>query len=166
MTKIKYIFSTLMIAVFTLLSTVQTQAASSTVSVKIEYSDEALIKKYLEIKDAHVASDAAKASENAKALVSIISNNDADEYKALKEAAKKIAGTGNLEEQRKYFEQLSEAMYTLAKEENAFEATLYQQYCPMAFNNKGAFWLSDKEEIRNPYFGDKMLKCGKVKETL
>ena len=30
----------------------------------------------------------------------------------------------------------------------------------MAFNNEGAYWLSDAEQIRNPYFGDKMLTCG------
>jgi Cu(I)/Ag(I) efflux system membrane fusion protein len=36
----------------------------------------------------------------------------------------------------------------------------------MAFNDKGAYWLSDKEAIRNPYFGDKMLTCGSVEETL
>jgi Cu(I)/Ag(I) efflux system membrane fusion protein len=36
----------------------------------------------------------------------------------------------------------------------------------MAFNNEGAYWLSDSEQIRNPYFGDKMLTCGVVKEKL
>jgi hypothetical protein len=36
----------------------------------------------------------------------------------------------------------------------------------MARNNQGGFWLSDDEEIRNPYFGDKMLTCGSVTEKL
>jgi Cu(I)/Ag(I) efflux system membrane fusion protein len=36
----------------------------------------------------------------------------------------------------------------------------------MAFDNKGAYWLSDQAKIRNPYFGDKMLECGEVKDTL
>jgi len=43
---------------------------------------------------------------------------------------------------------------------------VYKQYCPMAFDGKGAFWLSSSEEIRNPYYGDKMLKCGRVEETI
>ena len=43
---------------------------------------------------------------------------------------------------------------------------LYRQYCPMAFDNKGAHWLSETEAIRNPYFGEKMLSCGQTKETL
>jgi hypothetical protein len=40
--------------------------------------------------------------------------------------------------------------------------TIYKQYCPMAFSNTGAYWLSESKEIRNPYFGDKMLKCGRI----
>jgi hypothetical protein len=43
---------------------------------------------------------------------------------------------------------------------------VYKAYCPMANNNQGATWLSDSKEIRNPYFGDKMLKCGSLKEEL
>jgi hypothetical protein len=36
----------------------------------------------------------------------------------------------------------------------------------MAFNNEGAYWLSAEKEVNNPYFGDKMLHCGSVKEEL
>lgn len=42
---------------------------------------------------------------------------------------------------------------------------VYKQYCPMAFNNDGASWLSAESVIRNPYFGSKMLNCGKITET-
>jgi Cu(I)/Ag(I) efflux system membrane fusion protein len=34
----------------------------------------------------------------------------------------------------------------------------------MAFDNKGGFWISKEPEIKNPYFGDIMLKCGEVKK--
>ncbi|WP_420601742.1 hypothetical protein [Flagellimonas sp.] len=44
--------------------------------------------------------------------------------------------------------------------------TFYVQQCPMANNNKGAVWLSTENEIRNPYYGDAMLKCGSVLEVL
>jgi hypothetical protein len=44
--------------------------------------------------------------------------------------------------------------------------TAYYEFCPMAFNNSGAYWLSDNAVIRNPYFGDKMLTCGSVEEEL
>jgi hypothetical protein len=36
----------------------------------------------------------------------------------------------------------------------------------MAADGKGASWLSDKREVRNPYYGDKMLTCGSVKESI
>ncbi len=45
------------------------------------------------------------------------------------------------------------------------DKTLYLEYCPMADDNKGEYWLSDKEEIANPYFGQQMPKCGEVKKT-
>ena len=61
--------------------------------------------------------------------------------------------------------------YDLTRElEKPFEkeitsGQIYMQYCPMAFNNKGAYWFASDKEIMNPYFGDEMLHCGGVKET-
>ena len=43
---------------------------------------------------------------------------------------------------------------------------LYVDYCPMANNNKGAYWLSQIKEIQNPYLGQKMPTCGEVKREL
>ena len=43
---------------------------------------------------------------------------------------------------------------------------LFVQYCPMAFDDKGADWISDIQDIQNPYFGDKMMRCGFVTDTL
>ena len=57
-------------------------------------------------------------------------------------------------------------MLNLAKSFGPFEAPIYVQHCPMADDNAGADWLSLDKEIRNPYFGDKMLKCGSVAETI
>ena len=44
--------------------------------------------------------------------------------------------------------------------------TLYKAWCPMAFDNRGATWIQDKEEIRNPYFGEMMLGCGEIREVM
>ena len=33
-------------------------------------------------------------------------------------------------------------------------------FCPMAFNNKGAYWVQKTGEIVNPYHGMMMLHCG------
>ena len=43
------------------------------------------------------------------------------------------------------------------------EESYYEIFCPMAFNNTGASWLSKEKDVNNPYFGAGMLKCGEVK---
>ncbi|WP_018622766.1 DUF3347 domain-containing protein [Spirosoma luteum] len=40
------------------------------------------------------------------------------------------------------------------------------QFCPMVRNGRGAYWLSDKKPLRNPYFGEQTLTCGETKEVL
>ena len=57
-------------------------------------------------------------------------------------------------------------MFSLLKQADLRNAGIYRQYCPMAFNDKGAYWLSDETDIKNPYFGKKMLECGEVTDTL
>ncbi len=36
----------------------------------------------------------------------------------------------------------------------------------MAFNDAGAYWLSKTSDIKNPYYGKKMLTCGEVKDSI
>ena len=61
---------------------------------------------------------------------------------------------------------LSQALIKSIKVFGVSIDSLFVEHCPMAFNNNGADWLSGETTIRNPYFGDKMLKCGVVKDTL
>jgi hypothetical protein len=70
-----------------------------------------------------------------------------------------------IDHQREHFSMMSEDMYALAK---AFGAgkTIYHDHCPMYNNNKGAMWLSETKEIKNPYMGSKMTECGSVEEML
>ena len=60
---------------------------------------------------------------------------------------------------------MSKDMYDMVKAFGAGMA-LYHDHCPMAQDNKGAMWLSETKEIRNPYFGDKMMTCGSVEEMM
>jgi len=46
------------------------------------------------------------------------------------------------------------------------EGPIFELYCPMAFENKGATWLQKDTDIRNPYFGSVMAKCGEVRRQL
>ena len=73
--------------------------------------------------------------------------------------------TNDVEAQRTAYAGFEDALYRSVK---AFgiDKPAYRQFCPMALGNKGAYWLSDKKPIRNPYFGDAMLTCGETKETL
>ena len=70
------------------------------------------------------------------------------------------------ERQRLAFSTISSAMFGLIKTAEVKNMHIYHQYCPMAFNEKGATWLSDEGEIKNPYYGNKMLECGEVTDTI
>ncbi|MCW3120604.1 MAG: hypothetical protein JWQ38_96 [Flavipsychrobacter sp.] len=70
------------------------------------------------------------------------------------------------EQQRILFEVISRNMYVLLKHAAIKNAHIYHEYCPMAFNDKGAYWLSGESEILNPYFGKKMLECGEVTDSM
>ena len=119
---------------------------------------------YIHLKNALVASDFQKAKSASESLVKAI-HNVKDSDKVHSEAAK-VAQSSTLENQRKSFTALSNEMATLVKGAEISMGELYLEFCPMANGNKGGFWLSNEKEIRNPYFGDKMLKCGSVKETI
>jgi len=56
--------------------------------------------------------------------------------------AEAIAGANDIEVQIMEFEQLSKAIYTMAKASKFGDAIILRLYCPMAFGNKGAFCLS------------------------
>lgn len=121
---------------------------------------------YMNVKQALVETDAENAAKAANTLVSNISDQNDEKLGAILSSAKIIANADEIEVQREAFEGLSESVYEFVKENSSGDAGIYKQFCPMAFDNKGAYWLSFEEEIRNPYFGDKMLKCGKVMESL
>lgn len=86
-------------------------------------------------------------------------------HKQLKGAAEKITETSDIEKQREHFNMLSEAILETTESFGLEMDSAYKQFCPMAFDDKGAFWLSESDEILNPYFGDMMLRCGEVKQT-
>jgi len=122
---------------------------------------------YILLKDALVATDYEAAISAATTFKQTVSGNiDLGFEKALVAVTNKIIKAQNIEEQRTQFEQVSILMYALAGNGQFEGQRLYKQFCPMAFENKGAYWLSVDENIMNPYFGDIMLKCGYVDEVL
>jgi hypothetical protein len=136
----------------------QTQIVFKDQNIGIAYSH------YIHLKDALVASKSAEAKTVAAELrksLGSLSNG-----KKAAESAGKIASGTDLDEQRKAFSTLSNEITTLVKESKLSSGAIYLEYCPMANNNEGGFWLSNEKQIKNPYFGDAMLKCGSIKETI
>ena len=87
------------------------------------------------------------------------------EADAIEHAEHIAANAGNLVHQREHFETLSAEVYELVKATGAGQK-LYYTNCPMYNNNKGANWLSETKEVKNPYLGMAMSTCGSVKEEL
>ena len=84
----------------------------------------------------------------------------------LKKDLKHIEHYQSINSLRDGFIDISNTMVQLISTFNLLDETVYLQYCPMVNNDKGAYWLSKKEEIFNPYFGEEMLKCGETKRIL
>lgn len=142
-------------------------ASDTTAPAIVQVKDDmlnAVYQQYSNLTKALVASDMAKAKLAANAI-----ETGAKEIKGaslVSAAANKIAAAKDLDAQRSAFSGLSNQLISLLKQSGMSSGKLYVDFCPMALNNKGAYWISGIKEIRNPYFGDKMLSCGEVKETL
>jgi Cu(I)/Ag(I) efflux system membrane fusion protein len=138
------------------------------------------LKAYFDMKDAFVKSDTGLVNRNAGIFVTSLGALKADDIKADKAIVdlttqlkdNLIAETNTLisakdiESKRKHFQVVSDGMFDLLRTIGYRGSKVYQQYCPMAFNNSGAAWLSNTTEIFNPYFGDKMLHCGDVRDSV
>ena len=135
-----------------------------------------VIDAYLLIKNGLVADSKVQTTQGAESMLAAFANVDIHnleeasqrQYEEIQESAKEHAEhikKSQIDHQREHFEILTTDIMDLVNLLGT-DKTLYQDFCPMANNNKGAFWLSEVEEIRNPYFGAKMLKCGTIKKQI
>ncbi len=140
---------------------VEEQAKDMAVASFDDKGAHSLFEEYQKLRVALVetAPDRAKtAAEEMKATIS-------ESYSEIGTLADEISKAEDVEKQRELFSQLTEKVEPVFK--GSIEGgVIYKQFCPMAFEGKGGYWISDASEIRNPYFGDKMLTCGKVTETI
>ena len=138
----------------------------------------AVVTNYLQLKNALASDNAKEAAAAGEAVSGSIQKIDSatltagqkkvyDELKAdIKEHGEHIANNGDkIEHQREHFEMMSKDVYDLVKVFGSGQ-TLYKVHCPMYNEGKGADWLSEVKEIKNPYLGKKMPTCGTVKETI
>jgi hypothetical protein len=148
------------------------------VDAKAAASIKEIVDHYLHIKYALANDDGSEAANGAKAMKTALSKLDkslltAEQKTAydkneeeFKEHAEHIAKNGDkIDHQRSHFAMLSEVVYDLVKNFGAGRS-LYHVHCPMYNENKGAMWLNESKEVKNPYFGSKMLTCGTVEEVI
>jgi Cu(I)/Ag(I) efflux system membrane fusion protein len=148
------------------------------INVEFKKQLQSVYKSYLLMKDAFVASDAKKSAEFALKVKTSLKDVDMGLLQGdahmlwmkyldvLESSIAAISKETNLDIQRVSFAVFNNAFYSSLKAFGLHQGTVYYQYCPMANGDKGAFWLSDIENIENPYFGDEMLRCGETRETL
>lgn len=144
-----------------------------------------VINHYLKLKEAVVEDDVNLASEELKSLVDSArkisprkESTKAQEFwltnfKRVSETSGRLLGTNDIEAMRRGFETISESVSRLVMGfGHNLDSNLKLYYCPMAFDNAGAYWLEKDEQKTNPYFGRKphkgqdMLKCGELQETI
>ncbi|MFD0762746.1 efflux RND transporter periplasmic adaptor subunit [Lutibacter aestuarii] len=132
---------------------------------------------YIILKDALVEDNSKEATNSAKKLISSIHKinmkllkGEAHKHwmtveKEIKSSTIAISNTDDIKVQRDHFKHLSSHL-TKAIQLFGINEIVYVEFCPMADNNNGAYWLSKEEKVLNPYFGDAMLKCGEVKQVI
>lgn len=82
------------------------------------------------------------------------------------EHAKAIAASDNLATQRKHYSTLSNSIIEKIKNAGMKAGVLYIDFCPMALNDNGGYWLSIERKVVNPYYGDEMLNCGSIADSI
>ncbi|MFB6456664.1 DUF3347 domain-containing protein [Chitinophaga sp. Hz27] len=159
-------------------SVAEIKPSFTNVDPAVAASFKALAAQYLQLKNNLTEDNTAGAAKSGEAMAGVLASINksamtaeqqklyAENEDDLREHAEHIGkNNGNIAHQREHFAQMSEDMYALVKAFGAGQP-LYHDHCPMYDDNKGAMWLSETQEVKNPYFGQKMAGCGAVKEII
>jgi len=138
----------------------------------------AVLNGYLELKNALAADNSEVAATTGKTLFDALGEFDQssiaeaqkqeviDIIEDAREQAEHISeNSGKMDHQREHFDMLSKDIKDLIAITGT-DRVLYKTFCPMYNNKKGAIWLSETKEIKNPYLGSKMLTCGEIQEEI
>ena len=142
------------------------------------FSIKEIISQYLQIKNGLANDNGKDAASAGKAFVESIGKMNKTSLTAekmkiwddisadAKEMAEHIGeNPDKLEHQREHFVMLSKDMYDLVKTFGSGQI-LYKVFDSMSNDGKGAFWLSETKEIKNPYMGKAMLSSGSIQEEI
>tara|TARA_R110000737_G_scaffold2923_8_gene8980 strand:+ start:301024 stop:302826 length:1803 start_codon:yes stop_codon:yes gene_type:complete len=129
---------------------------------------------YLDAQEQLANDDLGGFLDTAKALSTIVASVQVtglfgEQLGAWKAAANKLRISSpitTMDEARSIFEQMSGAILDLqSRFGNPTGELLYTAHCPMAFDFKGADWVQRGTEIKNPYYGSEMHRCGTIQEV-
>jgi len=85
---------------------------------------------------------------------------------SIKFSTAKITDATTINDGREAYSVLSNELVSMIKKTGMKNGEIFVGYCPMARDNQGGYWLSNNKSIQNPYYGESMLTCGEVKETI
>lgn len=137
-----------------------------------------LLEHYMDTKDALTEDDFETARSHISELKEDVLENEemnnheehpemhAKHHGSMIEAVNKADQAGSISELRSAFKDITENLAKALENQGYDQDTLYLQYCPMAVNNEGAHWISNREDIINPYMGEKMPTCGKTEKKI
>ncbi|MEO8771399.1 MAG: DUF3347 domain-containing protein [Ferruginibacter sp.] len=158
--------------------TTRKQTYTNNTEAKEISSIQEILNGYLKLKNALADDNANGAADGGKAILkaatkfnsSSLSPGQRKIYDDIAEDVKDNAqhiseNSDKIAHQRQHLEALSVDMYDLIKTFGGDEI-YYNDYCPMYNNGKGATWISETKDIKNPYLGKKMPACGAVKEEI
>ncbi|MGF7080929.1 DUF3347 domain-containing protein [Mucilaginibacter sp. UYCu711] len=159
-------------------SAAMSTTAKGGVDPKTTASVKEMVGNYLQLKNALTKDNSSDAATAGKALStgfakldqSLLTTTQKKSFTDIADDAKEMAGHigmsgGKLPHQREHFDMLSKDMYDLVKLFGAAQP-LFVDHCPMYNDKKGAVWLSETKEIKNPYMGSGMSTCGTIQEEL
>jgi len=119
---------------------------------------------YISLKNSLVATKYEEAQQSAGKLKVSLADYPGCENTAL--IAEKISVAKDIADQRKEFTLLSSDVIAMFKHADISAGSIYIQHCPMANKGNGGDWLSSDKKIQNPYYGDEMMECGAVLQTI
>jgi Cu(I)/Ag(I) efflux system membrane fusion protein len=139
-----------------------------------------VLNNYFNLQDQLVAEKDSGIAQSARALIMASDSLKVDELKAdsnlintartysdgISAELKGLLGETELISKRRSFQMVSDQLYDLIRTVQYNQQVLYHMYCDKAFDDQGAYWISDKTEIKNPYLSQKATQCGEIKDTI
>ena len=164
--------------IFGLAIAATTLTASFVTDTKSSVSIKEIVSAYLQMKNALTEDNSTGAASAGKKLEAAFKNFDKSsltttqkktyedvEADAIEHAEHIVANGGDIAHQREHFDLLSKDIYDLVKAFGGGQV-LYWDFDSMFNKGKGAYWLSETKEIKNPYMGKAMLTSGSIKEEI